>query len=42
VILARDGIRRADSPQFSQDRMIDHTLAAYATAIQTMNHDGFR
>jgi len=39
---ARDGIRRAHSPQFSQDRMIDQTLAAYDTAIQTMNRDGYR
>ncbi len=39
---ARDGIRRARSPQFSQDRMIDQTLAAYDTAIQTMNRDGYR
>jgi len=39
---ARDGVRRAHSPQFSQDRMTDQTLDAYDAAIQTMNRDGFR
>ncbi len=39
---ARDGIRRAHSPHFSLDRMIDQTLAAYDTAIQTMNRDSSR
>ncbi|MGI8491302.1 MAG: glycosyltransferase family 4 protein [Acidimicrobiales bacterium] len=39
---ARNGIRRARTPQFSRDHMINQTLAAYDTALQSVHRDDDR